>query len=151
MRISAVAVDAVFPAVGLFEADAEEADDGLVAHGGAILFCGFAHEPGRLESAASLTVGDEHGSAARCIAMVSSGLCAPLPLLGMELASGLIARISVFQRSMRLMRRCERQCDVGFARGVLRVGGAGEIEAGGGCESFRGSGRSSSRRSRPSG
>ena len=57
-------VDAVFPAVGLFEADAEEADDGLVAHGGAILFGGFAHEPGRLESAAGLAVGDKHGSAA---------------------------------------------------------------------------------------
>ena len=58
-----VAVDAVLPAVGLFEADAEEADDGLVAHGGAILLGGFAHEPRGLETAASLTVGDEHGSA----------------------------------------------------------------------------------------
>ena len=58
-----VAADAVFPAIGLFEADAEEADDGLVAHGGAIFFGGFAHEPGRLETAARLAVGDEHGSA----------------------------------------------------------------------------------------
>src|ERR1035437_4209708 len=55
-----VAGDAILPAVLFFEADAEETDDGLIAHGGAILLGGFADEPGRGETVACLTIGGEH-------------------------------------------------------------------------------------------
>ena len=59
-----VAVDTILPAIGLLKADAEEPDRRLVAHGGAKLFGGLAHEPGCGESMASLTVYDKHGRAA---------------------------------------------------------------------------------------
>ena len=129
-------VDAVFPAVGLFETDAEEADDGLVAHGGAILFGGFPHEPGWLESAASLAVGDEHGSAAGGFDGVegivgSAAVVGDGGGLGIGFADFCVPGIDDGDEKPLLAPE-----DVGFAGGILRVCGAGEIEAGGGPEVF---------------
>ena len=51
----------VFPAIGFFEADTEDADDGFAAHGGAKFLSVFAVRPGRSETAPRLAVGDQRG------------------------------------------------------------------------------------------
>ena len=55
------ALDAILPAIRLFHADAEDADDGFAAHGGAEFLPVLAVGPRRGQAAACLPVGDEHG------------------------------------------------------------------------------------------
>ena len=130
-----VGVDAVFPAVGLFDADAEEADDGLVAHGGAVFFCGFAHEPWGCEAAASLAVGDEHGSALADLDGVERIVCAAAVVrdgagFGIDFADLCVPEIDEADEAV------GTPLDVGAPRWVLRICRAGKIEAGGGFEVF---------------
>ena len=56
-----LALDAVLPAVGLLDTDAEDADDRLAAHGGAKFLAVLAVGPRRRESAAGLAVGEQRG------------------------------------------------------------------------------------------
>ena len=128
-----VAGDAVFPAILFFEADAEESDDGLVAHGGAVLFCSFSHEPGGGEAVAGLAVGDEHGSAAAGFDGVEGEECAAA-VVGDGGGFGIVfANLSVpeIEKGDEALLGPE---EVGAAGGVLDGFCAGKIEAGGGFE-----------------
>ena len=56
-----LALHAVLPAIRLLDADAEDADDGLAAHGGAEFLAVLPVRPRRGQPAAGLPVGDQRG------------------------------------------------------------------------------------------
>src|SRR6185312_3241012 len=56
-----LALHRVFPAIGFFHSDAENADDGLAAHGGAKFLSVLPVRPRRHETAPSLAIGEKRG------------------------------------------------------------------------------------------
>src|ERR1019366_3513709 len=127
--------DAVLPAVLFFEADAEEADDWLVAHGGAIFLGGFADEPGRGETVACLTIGGEHRRATADLDGIEWARCATSVIrdhagLGVDSANLVVPKIDDIDQTLAPP---FEECTL---RRVLRICRVREIETGGGFEVF---------------
>ena len=125
--------DAVFPAMAVFDADAEEADAGLGAAEEAAVFAGgFADEPGGGETAAALAVGGEEGDATAEVDGIDVGEGAAAVGdgggLGIDGADGRVPEVDEAHEAL---------AAPGFpgpVRGILGVGGAGQVEAGSGAE-----------------
>ena len=140
----------VLPAVRLFDAHAEDAADGLVAHGGTVLLGVFAVGPGSHQAAARLAVGEEDGGelADGLHVEVAEGAAAAVGDVAggrIDLADLGVPEAPEFEQALLA------PGDVGAARGVLRIVGARQIDGRRRRGSSRGSARSSTCRSRPSG
>ncbi len=127
------ALHRILPAVGLLHSHAENAPDGLAAEGGAVLLAVLAVGPGGHQAAAGLAVGKQRGRqladglhvqvAERAAAGVGD-----VARRGIDLADLGIPQAPQLEQALLVPH------DVVAPRGILRVGGARQVQAAEGVE-----------------